>query len=108
MRGAGEGGIIPAMVNVSTPCASYCSLSSILEVCISVCCIGVWTHGSCDVLGNPWTIDCTGAPGDAVDMVTGVTTGVLLALDSFSAFFLALQFSVVCLPFLQYVHFGSV
>ena len=46
-----------------------------------------------------------GALGDVVDMVTGVTGGVLLALDSllsfFSTFFLALQSSVVFLPFLQ-------
>ena len=47
----------------------------------------------------------TGALGNAVDVVVEVTGSVLLALDSlsnfFSAFFLALQFSVVCLPFLQ-------
>ena len=48
---------------------------------------------------------CTGALSDTVDVAVEVTSGVLLALDSlssfFSAFFLALQFSVVCFPFLQ-------
>ena len=56
---------------------------------------GVWTGGICDVPG------ISGAM--AVDMAPEVTSGVLLALAAlsafFSAFFLALQFSVVCLPF---------
>ena len=110
-RSAGEGGIIPDVVDELTPCANHYCLSSTPAVCIGVCCISVWTGGPHDVAGKPWVIDCTDAPGDAVDMVVGVTGGVLLALDSlssfFSAFFLALQFSVVCLSFQQYVHFGS-
>ena len=106
-----KGGSNPDAVDKLTLLAKHCNLSSIPAVCSSTCCIVSWITGACWWLCGDWACDKGGAPDDVVDMAVEATIGVLLALSSFSsffsAFFLALQFSVECLLFLQKVHFSS-
>ena len=78
-----------------TPLAISQSLSVMDRGGTAVLCGGICTEGPHGVPGNWGTGDCIGVLGSKIDMVSWVTGS-----DSSSAFFLALQFFIVCFTFL--------